>query len=84
MLFASCWVTLPGVKFECGEIQRLCGGNPIAVNPTSGAYFNLASLSEAQGKYEDAIAFYRQALAINPHRWQAHEESRTVCLKSAE
>ena len=49
--------------------------NAAAVNPTSRAYFNLATLAEAQGKYDDAIAFNRRLVEINPSRWDAHERA---------
>jgi len=50
-------------------------------NPSSAAYFNLARLAEAQGKYDDAIGSYRQALALNPQRWEAHEAAARLLEK---
>ena len=53
----------------------------VQASPTSAAYFNLATLAEAQGRWEDAIASYRQAIAINPKRWQAHEGAARLLEK---
>jgi protein O-mannosyl-transferase len=46
----------------------------VQANPTSEAYFRSALFSETQGKYEDAISSYEQAVAINPGRWDAREK----------
>jgi len=46
----------------------------VQANPTSEAYFRSAVFSETQGKYEDAISSYEQAVAINPGRWDAREK----------
>ena len=53
--------------------------NAVAVNPTSQAHFNLATLYESQDKYEDAIASYNKAAEINPQRWDTHEKQRLCC-----
>jgi tetratricopeptide (TPR) repeat protein len=53
----------------------------VRVSPSSAAYLNLASLAEAQGEYESAIASYRQAVAMNPQRWQAHEGAARLLEK---
>ena len=50
----------------------------VAASPTKRAYFNLASLSEAQGKYEDAIALYEKAAALDPEGWDAHEKAASL------
>ena len=55
--------------------------NAVAVNPTSRAYFSLATLYETQGKYEDAIASYKQAAEIDPQRWDAHERAAVLLQK---
>lgn len=55
--------------------------NSVEVNPTSQAHFNLATLFEAQGKYDDAVASYRQAVAINPQRSDAHEKAAQLLQK---
>jgi len=47
----------------------------IAVNPSSVAYFNLATVAEAHGKHEDAIAGYKHVVATDPRRWDAHEKA---------
>lgn len=47
----------------------------IAVAPSSVAYFNLATLEEAQGKHEEAIAGYQHVVATDPRRWDAHEKA---------
>jgi tetratricopeptide (TPR) repeat protein len=52
-----------------------------AVNPTSRAYFSLATLYETQGKYEDAIASFKQAAEIDPQRWDAHERAAVLLQK---
>jgi protein O-mannosyl-transferase len=52
--------------------------NTVAASPTKRAYFNLASLSEAQGKYEDAIALYQKAAALDPEGWDAHEKAASL------
>jgi Tfp pilus assembly protein PilF len=52
--------------------------NAVALNPTSRAYFSLATLYETQGKYEDAITSYNQAAEINPQRWDAHERAAVL------
>jgi tetratricopeptide (TPR) repeat protein len=53
----------------------------VAANPNSGTYFNLATLAEAQGKYENAIAAYKQVAAIDPQRWDAHEKAAQLLQK---
>jgi tetratricopeptide (TPR) repeat protein len=53
----------------------------VEASPSSAAYFNLATVAEAQGKYDDAIASYRQAVALNPQRWQAHEAAARLLEK---
>jgi tetratricopeptide (TPR) repeat protein len=53
----------------------------VAVNPSSRAHFNLASLSETQGKYEDAIAANRRVVEIDPQRWDAHERAARLLQK---
>lgn len=53
----------------------------VTVNPGSRAHFNLASLSEAQGKYEDAIASNRRVVEIDPQRWDAHERAARLLQK---
>jgi tetratricopeptide (TPR) repeat protein len=55
--------------------------NAAAVSPTSRAYFHLATLSEAQDNYEDAIAFNRRAVEIDPLRWDAHERAARLLFK---
>jgi tetratricopeptide (TPR) repeat protein len=45
------------------------------VNPSSRAHFNLATLAEAMGKYDDAIASNRRVVEIDPQRWDAHERA---------
>jgi tetratricopeptide (TPR) repeat protein len=52
--------------------------NAVAASPTNRAYFNLASLSEAQGKYEDAIALYQKAAALDPEGWKSHEKAASL------
>jgi tetratricopeptide (TPR) repeat protein len=52
--------------------------NAAAVNPTSRAYFNLATLAEARSEYDDAIAFNRRVVEINPLRWDAHERAAVL------
>jgi tetratricopeptide (TPR) repeat protein len=55
--------------------------NAVAVNPSSRAHYNLATLSEAQGKHEDAIASNRRVVEINPLRWDAHERAARLLQK---
>jgi tetratricopeptide (TPR) repeat protein len=55
--------------------------NAVAVNPTSRAYFNLAILSEAQGKYDDAIAAHRRVVEIDSRRWDAHQRAAELLQK---
>ena len=55
--------------------------NAVAVNPSSRAHFNLATLSEAQGKYDDAIASNRRVVEIDPQRWDAHERAARLLQK---
>lgn len=55
--------------------------NSVQVNPTSQAHFNLATLFEAQGKYDDAVASYRQVVAINAQRLDAHEKAAQLLQK---
>ena len=50
----------------------------VQVNPTSRAYYNLASLAEAEGKYDDAIAHNRRVVQIDPSRWDAHERAAAL------
>jgi protein O-mannosyl-transferase len=49
--------------------------NAAAGSGTSKAHYNLAVLQEAQGKYDDAIAAYKQVATIDPRRWDAHEKA---------
>ncbi|OGQ77584.1 MAG: hypothetical protein A3F90_06395 [Deltaproteobacteria bacterium RIFCSPLOWO2_12_FULL_60_19] len=46
----------------------------IAVAPSRVAYSNLADLLRTDGKTEEAIENYRQALRLNPVHWHAHHE----------
>jgi tetratricopeptide (TPR) repeat protein len=50
-------------------------------NPSSRAHFNLATLAEAHGKYEDAIASNRRVVEIDPLRWDAHERAARLLQK---
>jgi protein O-mannosyl-transferase len=52
--------------------------NAVEANPTNRAYFNLASLSEAKGNYEDAIALYRKAATLDPDGSDAHEKAASL------
>jgi len=47
----------------------------VAVRPSSRAYVNLARLSEAQGRFDDAIAANKRAAEIDPRRWDAHQSA---------
>ncbi|MGH7855036.1 MAG: tetratricopeptide repeat protein, partial [Candidatus Binatia bacterium] len=47
----------------------------VAASPSSRAYFNLATVSEAQGKYDDAAVFYSRVAEIDTQRWDAHEKA---------
>lgn len=49
--------------------------NAAAGSGASKAYYNLAVLQEAQGKYDDAIASYKQVARGDPRRWDAHEKA---------
>lgn len=46
-----------------------------AVGKSSEAHNNLAALLETRGRYEEAIASYRQAVEIDPQRWNAHQKA---------
>jgi tetratricopeptide (TPR) repeat protein len=47
----------------------------------SKAYYNLAVLQEAQGKYDDAIASYRRVAEIDSRRWDAEEKAALLLEK---
>lgn len=49
--------------------------NAAAGSGASKTYYNLAVLQEAQGKYDDAIASYKQVARGDPRRWDAHEKA---------
>ena len=53
----------------------------VTVNPSSRAHFNLATLAEAQGKYDDAIASNIRVVEIDPLRWEAHERAARLLQK---
>jgi tetratricopeptide (TPR) repeat protein len=53
----------------------------VKANPTSQAHFNLATLAETQGRYDDAIASNKRAVAIDPQRWEAHERTARLLQK---
>ena len=53
----------------------------VAASQSSRAYFNLAALSEAQGRYDDAVAYYRRVLDIDSERWEAHEKAALLLQK---
>jgi tetratricopeptide (TPR) repeat protein len=53
----------------------------VTVNPSSRGYFNLATLAESQGKYDDAIASNRRVVEIDPQRWDAHERAAQLLQK---
>jgi protein O-mannosyl-transferase len=55
--------------------------NAVAASPSSRAYFNLAALSETQGKYDDAVANYRRVAEIDTRRWDAHEKAGLLLQK---
>jgi Tfp pilus assembly protein PilF len=47
----------------------------------SKAHYNLAVLQETQGKYDDAIASYKQVAEIDPRRWDAEEKAALLLEK---
>jgi protein O-mannosyl-transferase len=47
----------------------------------SKAHYNLAALFETKGKYDEAIASYRQVVKIDPRRWDAHEKAALLLQK---
>jgi tetratricopeptide (TPR) repeat protein len=47
----------------------------------SKAHYNLAALFETKGKYDEAIASYRQVTKIDPQRWDAHEKAALLLQK---
>jgi protein O-mannosyl-transferase len=49
--------------------------NAAAGSGASKAHYNLAVLQEAHGKYDDAIASYKQVATVDPRRWDAHEKA---------
>ena len=53
----------------------------ITASPSSEAYFQLAAISEAQGKHDDALAFYKRAAELDPRRWDAHEQAGLLLQK---
>lgn len=53
----------------------------VTVNPSSRGYVNLATLSEAQGRYDDAIAANKRAVEIDPRRWDAQEGAARLLQK---
>lgn len=55
--------------------------NAAAGSRASKAYYNLAVLQEAQGKYDDAIASYRQVAEIDSRRWDAEEKAALLLEK---
>jgi tetratricopeptide (TPR) repeat protein len=55
--------------------------NAAAVSGASRAHYNLAVLQEAQGKYDDAIASYRQVAEIDSRRWDAEEKAALLLEK---
>lgn len=55
--------------------------NAVAANPTSRAYFQLATLYETQGKFDDAITSYKQAAKIDLQRWDSHERAGILLQK---
>jgi protein O-mannosyl-transferase len=55
--------------------------NAAAGSGASKAYYNLAALFETKGKYDEAIASYRQVTKIDPQRWDAHEKAALLLQK---
>jgi protein O-mannosyl-transferase len=55
--------------------------NAAAGSGASMAYYNLAALFETKGKYDEAIASYRQVTKIDPQRWDAHEKAGLLLQK---
>jgi tetratricopeptide (TPR) repeat protein len=55
--------------------------NAAAGSGASEAHYNLATLFEAKGKYDEAIASYRQVTKIDPQRWDAHEKAALLLQK---
>jgi protein O-mannosyl-transferase len=55
--------------------------NAAAGSDASMAHYNLATLFEMKGKYDEAIASYRQVTKINPQRWDAHEKAALLLQK---
>ena len=52
-----------------------------ARSAASKAHYNLAVLQEAQGKYDDAIASYKQVAEIDSRRWDAEEKAALLLEK---
>jgi tetratricopeptide (TPR) repeat protein len=48
---------------------------------SSTAYFELAAFLEAREKDEQAVAYYRHAIAVDPSRWDAHEKAGLLLYK---
>jgi Tfp pilus assembly protein PilF len=55
--------------------------NAAAGSGASIAYYNLATLFETKGKYDEAIESYRQVTKIDPQRWDAHEKAALLLQK---
>jgi protein O-mannosyl-transferase len=53
----------------------------VAVGSSSRAHYSLATLFETQGKYDDAIASYRQTAKIDSRRWDAEEKAALLLQK---
>jgi protein O-mannosyl-transferase len=53
----------------------------VTVNPSSRAHFNLATLAETQGRYDDAVESNRRVVEIDPQRWDAHERAARLLQK---
>ena len=76
LLGAITWLQIPAWR----DTETLWK-KAVAANPSSRAYFNLAGLSEAQGKYDDAVAFYKRVAEIDTQRWDAHEKAGLLLQK---
>jgi protein O-mannosyl-transferase len=55
--------------------------NAAAGSGASMAHYNLATLLENKGKYDEAIVSYRQVTKIDPQRWDAHEKAALLLQK---
>jgi Tfp pilus assembly protein PilF len=55
--------------------------NAAAGSGASRAHYNLATLFETKGKYDEAIASYTQVTKIDPQRWDAHEKAALLFQK---